>query len=118
MTNSHGMLQALFGSDAGQVAEEVVSIGEVYRDTGHGYPAPTGERREVWDWYSIRRLARRANLFGRSGTLDCRRVVMLWGTPPGWEAMLIEVLGHLGIGLGSDALIVVLNIARTWLPGR
>ena len=122
MTNTHGMLQALFGPDAARIAEQVVSIGEVYRDTGHGYPAPTGERREIWDWYTIRRLARRENLFGRSGTLDCRRVVMLWGEPPGWEAMLIEVLGHLGIGSGSDALVVVLNVAqyeaRLFIPDR
>ncbi|MEJ7636432.1 MAG: hypothetical protein WKF75_00190 [Singulisphaera sp.] len=112
MTNTHGMLQALFGPDAGQIAQQVVSIGDVYSDTGHGYPAPTGERREIWDWYSIRGLAKRENLFGRSGRLDCRRVVMLWGTPSGWEAMLIEVLGHLGIGSGSDALVVVLNLAQ------
>ncbi len=112
MTNTHGMLQALFGSDAARIAVQVVSIGEVYSDTGHGYPAPTGESREIWDWYTIRRLARRENLFGRSGTLDCRRVVMLWGTPPGWEAMLIEVLGHMGIGSESDALVVVLNVAQ------
>ena len=37
---------------------------------------------------------------------------MLWGDPPGWEAMLIEVLGRLGIGSGSDALIVVRDVSQ------
>src|SRR4051812_25084570 len=51
-TNTHGMLQVLFGRDAGRGAEQVVSIGQEYSDAGHGHPAPTGRTREVWDRYT------------------------------------------------------------------
>jgi hypothetical protein len=112
MTNTRGMLLALFGSDAEKVAEQVVSIGDVYKDLGYGNHIPTGEKREDWDWYKIRRLAKRENLFGRSGNLVGRQVVMLWGDPPGWEAMLIKVLGHLGVERGSEVLIVVGNVRQ------
>src|SRR4051794_39696277 len=93
MTNTHGMLRAFFGPKAGEVAEQVVSMGEVYSMGGLGHFAPTGEKKEVWDWRTIRLLARRENLFGRSGMLGGRQVVMLWGAPPGWEEMLVEVMG-------------------------
>ena len=107
MTNTRGMLRALFGPRAGEVAEQVVTIGEVYAPDERGYFAPTGAKREIWDWRTIRLLARRENLFGRSGTLRGRRVVMLWGDPPGWEAMLVVVLGHLGVGREDDVVVVV-----------
>ena len=55
------------------------------------------------------RRARRDNLFGRSGTLVGRQVVMLSGDPPGWEAMLNKVLGHLGVERGSEVVIVMGN---------
>src|SRR4051812_43118041 len=93
MTNTPGMLQALFGSRADAVSKQVVSVGDVYSADGRGYHAPTGARREVWDWWTIRLLARRENLFGRSGSVRGRRAIMLWGDPPGWEAMLVAVLG-------------------------
>ena len=105
MTNTRGMLQALFGPDAGRVAEEVVTVGDEYARDGR----PTGERKEMWDWWTIRRLSRGGNLYGRAGTLLGRQVVMLWGDPPGWEAMLVEVLGRLGIGRESEAVVVVGN---------
>ena len=104
-TNSHGMLRALFGPDAGRVAEQVVTLGDVYGKDGR----PTGETRETWDWHTIRRLSRGTNLYGRAGTLLGHPVVMLWGDPPGWEAMLVEVLGHLGIGQESGATVVIGN---------
>jgi hypothetical protein len=120
MTNTHGMLQAFFGAKAGEIATQVVSICEVYAKDGQGQYASTGQKREIWDWRTIRLLAKRENLFGRSGTLAGHRVVMLWGDPPGWEAMLVVVLGHLGIGRESEALVVLGNLAqyeaRDFLP--
>jgi hypothetical protein len=70
---------------------------------------PTGEKKEVWDWRTIRLLAKRESLFGRSGVLDGRPVVMLWGDPPGWEEMLVVVLGHQEIMLTGEAIVVVGN---------
>ena len=104
-----GMLQALFGPQAEAVHEQVVSIGDVYETDEHGHYVPTGEKREDWDWHSIRRLAKQENLFGRAGTLGGRQVVMLWGAPRGWEAMLIEVLRHLAIGALDEAVVTVGN---------
>jgi hypothetical protein len=114
MTNTPAMLQALFGPEAEVVYRQVVTISEVYTHDVRGHHAPSGETREVWDWYTIRRLAKRENLFGRSGVLCGRRVVMLWGDPPGWEAMLVEVLGQLGIGPDSEAVVVVGNGRQYW----
>jgi hypothetical protein len=114
MTNTHGMLRAFFGPRAGEVAEQVVSVGEVYSMDGGVYYAPTGEKKEVWDWRLIRLLAKRENLFGRSGMLGGRQVVMLWGDPPGWEALLVVILGHLGIGRESEALVVMGNARQYW----
>jgi hypothetical protein len=37
---------------------------------------------------------------------------MLWGDPPGWEAMVIKVLGNLGIGKGCEVVIVVGNVRQ------
>jgi hypothetical protein len=120
MTNTHGMLQAFFGAKAGEVAGQVVSIGEEYAKDGHGHYVSTGRQREIWDWRTIRLVAKRENLFGRAGTLAGHRVVMLWGDPPGWEAMLVEVLRLLGIGLESEAVVVLGNLAqyeaRLFLP--
>jgi len=107
MTNTQGMLQALFGPKAGEVANQVITVGEVYATDERGYHAPTGARREVWDWRTIRLLAKRENLFGRSGTLRGRRVVMLWGDPPGWETMLVAVFGFLGVRNEDDVVVVV-----------
>ena len=45
--------------------------------TGGASPAPTGEKRWEYDYYEVRRLAKRENLFGRSGTVQGRKVVML-----------------------------------------
>jgi hypothetical protein len=121
MTNSRGMLQAFFGPQAKEIAEQVVSMGEVYCKESRGQYASTGATKEVWDWRTIRLLAKRENLFGRSGTLCGRRVVMLWGDPPGWEAMLVEVLGHLGIEFKVEVIVVVANqrqfMARDFLTG-
>jgi hypothetical protein len=114
MTNTHGMLQAFFGPKAGEVAEQVVSIGEVYSKDEQGHYIPTGEKQEVWDWHTIRLLAKKENLFGRSGVLYGRPVVMLWGDPPGWEAMLVVVLGHLGIMQGDETIVVVMNDRQYW----
>ena len=61
-----------------------------------------------------RLLAKRENHFGRSGTLRGRRVVMLWGDPPGWEAMLVAVLGHLGVGREDDVVVVVGDARQFW----
>src|SRR4051812_27514361 len=44
MTNSLGMLQALFGPEAEAVYRRVVTIGEVYATDGGGFFAPTGAR--------------------------------------------------------------------------
>jgi hypothetical protein len=107
MTNTHGMLQAFFGPRAGEVAEQVVSISEVYSMDEGVYYAPTGEKKEVWDWRTIRLLAKKENLFGRSGVLCGRPVVMLWGDPPGWEAMLVVVLGYLGVEVEDNVIVVV-----------
>jgi hypothetical protein len=112
MTNSRGMLQALFGPDAERVAEQVVTIGDVYESNERGHFAPTGEKRE--DWHTIRRLAKRENLFGRAGMLGGHQVVMLWGDPPGWEEMLIEVLRHLGIGKEIEAVLMVGSGCQYW----
>jgi hypothetical protein len=121
MTNTQGMLQAFFGPEADAVYEQVVSIGEVYSNDSRGQYVTTGEKREVWDWRTIRLLAKRENLFGRAGTLCGRRVVMLWGDPPGWEVMLVEVLGHLGIEVKEEVIVVVANqrqfMARDFLTG-
>jgi hypothetical protein len=121
MTNTRGMLQAFFGPEVNAVYEQVVSIGEVYSIDGGGCHAPTGEKKEVWDWRKIRLLAKQENLFGRSGVLYGRQVVMLWGDPPGWEAMLVEVLGHLGIEVKNEVIVVVANqwqfMARDFLTG-
>jgi hypothetical protein len=114
MTNTHGMLQAFFGAKAGEVAGQVVSIGEVYAKDGQGQLASTGEKKEVWDWCTIRLLAKLENLFGRSGVLRGRRVVMLWGDPPGWEAMLVVVLGHLGVEREGETILVVGNTRQYW----
>ena len=114
MTNTQGMLVALFGSRAGEFAEQVVTLGEVYAPDKRGYFAPTGVGREIWDWRTIRLLAKRENLFGRSGILQGRQVVMLWGDPPGWEAMLIVLLGHLGLGGEDDVVIVVGDARQFW----
>jgi hypothetical protein len=120
MTNSIPMLQALFGPEADALYEQVVTVGDVYAADGHGHYAPTGAKREVWDWRTIRLLAKRENLFGRSGTLGGRQVVMLWGDPPGWEEILVKVLGHLGIGRDTESLVVVANAtqyrAKDFLP--
>jgi hypothetical protein len=112
MTNTRGMLRALFGPDAEMVAGKVLSIGNVYEDLGYGNHIATGEKREDWDWYEIRRLAKRENLFGRSGTLVGRQVVMFWGNPPGWEAMVIKLLEHLGVERASEVVIVVGNVRQ------
>ena len=61
------------------------------------YPDPKGNR-----WF----------LQPGAGNLCGREVVMLWGTPPGWEAMVGEVLKHLGIGPQNDAVVVVRNSAQ------
>ena len=114
MTNTRGMLVAFFGSRAGEVAEQVVTVGEVYEPGERGYFAANGVRREVWDWRTIRLLAKRENLFGRYGTLRGRRVVMLWGDPPGWEAMLVVVLGHLGVGRKDDVVVVIGDARQFW----
>jgi hypothetical protein len=116
MTNSMPMLQALFGPGADAVYEQVVTIGEVYAKDGQGQYASTGVEKEVWDWRTIRLLAKRENLFGRSGALAGHRVVMLWGDPPGWEAMLVEVLGLLGIGR-QDGVLVIVGNARQFVAG-
>ena len=120
MTNTQGMLQSLFGPEADAVYVRVVSIGDVYSQDKHGRFTPTGEKREDWDWRTIRLLAKRENLFGRSGTLGGRQVVMLWGDPPGWEAMLVVVLGNLGIGVDSETVVVMGSarqfMARGFLP--
>ena len=109
MTNTRGMLQALFGPDAERVLEQVVTIGDVYVQGEHGRYVPSGEKREYYDWHAIRRFAKQENLFGRAGTLGGRQVVMLWGAPHGWEAMLIEVLAHLAIGALSEVVVTVGN---------
>jgi hypothetical protein len=83
MTNTLGMLRAFFGPKAGEVAERVVLTGEVYSKDEQGNFAPTGEKNEIWDWRTIQLLARKENLFGRSGVLCGRQVIMLWGDPPG-----------------------------------
>jgi hypothetical protein len=114
MTNTHGMLRAFFGPEADAVYEQVVTVGEVYSKDGLGHFAPTGEKREVWDWRMIRLLAKRENLFGRSGMLGGRQVVMLWGDPPGWEAMLVVVLGHLEVGREGRTIVVVDNTRQYW----
>jgi hypothetical protein len=114
MTNTHEMLKALFGPDADAVYGQVVSVGEVHQKDEGGFYAPTGEKREEWDWRTIRSLAKRENLFGRSGILCGREVVMLWGDPLGWEMMLVEVLGHLGIGPEREAVVVVGNDRQYW----
>ena len=121
MTNTHGMLRAFFGPKSGEVAGQVVTITKVYAKDGRGHHAPTGETNEVWDWYEIRRLAKQENLFGRAGTLGGRQVVMLWGDPPGWEGMLVEVLGRLGLGSEGEAVVTVANdrqfMARDFTAG-
>jgi hypothetical protein len=114
MTNTHGMLQALFGPKAEEVAEQIVSIGDVYSMDERGYYTATGEVNEVWDWRTIRLLAKKENLFGRSGILYGRPVVMLWGDPPGWEAMLVVVLGHLGVEREGETIVVVMNTRQYW----
>src|ERR1700722_6239422 len=45
MTNSLGMLQALFGPDADAVYGQVVSVGDVYEKDERGFYAPTGTKR-------------------------------------------------------------------------
>ncbi|QDV37547.1 hypothetical protein [Tautonia plasticadhaerens] len=112
MTNSAGMLQAFFGPEAEEMYQKVVTIGDIFAPDERCQYSPTGAKRENWDWYTIRQLAKRENLFGRAGTLCGRQVVMLWGNPPGWEAMLVEVLGYLGIGPESEAVVVVGNSAQ------
>jgi hypothetical protein len=97
MTNTPGMLQALFGPKAKEVAEEVVELRDVYCNDSKGFSAPTGEKKEVYDYQTIRRLAKRENLFGRAGVLNYRNVVMLWGAPENWQAMLAEVLKLLNV---------------------
>ena len=46
---------------------------------------------------------------------------MLWGDPPGWEAMLVVVLGHLGIEVEDQVIVVVADrrqfMARDFLTG-
>src|SRR3954447_15422326 len=119
MTNTHGMLQALFGPEADRVAEQVVTAGEVFRKDDRGHYAPTGEKKEVWDWFTIRQLARRENLFGRAGVPCGRRFVMLWPGCETREAMLVDVLRLLGIGPESEAVVVLgatgLYLARDFL---
>ena len=114
MTNTPGMLQALFGPQADAVYEQVVTVGDVYEKDERGHYVPTGKKRENWDWRTIRLLAKRENLFGRSGILCNREVVMLWGDPPGWEAMLIEVLKNLGVGPESEVLVVMGYVRQYW----
>ncbi len=114
MTNMPGMLAALFGPKAGEVSNQVITVGDVYALDERGYFAATGSKREVWDWRTIRLLAKRENLFGRSGTLRGRRVVMLWGDPQGWEVMLVAVLGHLGVRKEDDVVVVVGHARQFW----
>jgi hypothetical protein len=95
VTNSPGMLQALFGPKAAEITEEVVTRRPVYRRTPRGHYEETGETREVYDYHEIRRLAIQENLFGRYGTLGGRPVVMLWRAPKGWRDMTRQVLQHL-----------------------
>lgn len=114
MTNSHAMLRALFGPEAGRIAGEVVTVGEVYLIDERGHHAPTGEKTENFDWWLIRQLAKRENLFGRAGTLGGHEVVMLWRVVPGWEAMLAEVLRLLGIGPVSEVVVMVGNDRQYW----
>jgi hypothetical protein len=109
MTNTPGMLQALFGPDLDALIADLVTEGDVYTQDERGYFIPTGQKREVYDWYEIRRRSKRANLYGRAGWLSNRDVVMLWPGTEGWETMLVEVLTHLGIGPQSDAVVVVGN---------
>ena len=59
----------------------MAELRDVYGKDGRGFPAPTGEKRWEYDYYEVRRLAKRENLFGRSGTVQGRKVVMLWGGP-------------------------------------
>src|SRR4051794_18986088 len=109
MTNTPEMLRGLFGPEADAVYEQVVSVGDLFGLDDHGHYVPTGEKRLDWDWRTIRLLAKRENLFGRAGKLCNREVIMLWGDPPGWETMLVEVLGHLGIGPERETVVVVGN---------
>src|SRR4051812_32251695 len=67
MTNTPEMLQALFGPEADTVYAQVVSLGDVYEIDERGHFALTGEKRLNWDWRTTRLLAKRENLFGRSG---------------------------------------------------
>lgn len=49
-----------------------------------------------------------------SGVLYGRQVVMLWGDPPGWEAMLVVVLGHLGVEREGETIVVVESSRQYW----
>jgi hypothetical protein len=87
MTNTKEMLIAMFGGEAPEVAAEVITVRDVYDG-----PKASGKTREEYDYVEIRRLAKRENIFGRCGELGGRNVVMLWGAPENWQAMLVDVL--------------------------
>jgi hypothetical protein len=112
MTNTPGMLQALFGPGLDADIADLVTVGDVYTQDARGFFISTGERREVYDWYEIRRRSKGVNLYGRAGKLNNWDVVMIWPGTEGWETMLVEVLKHLGIVPQSDAVVVVGDSAQ------
>ena len=106
MTNSLGMLQALFGPRWQEVADEVVTMRDEYVSVPGGNK-PSGKKLETWDYFGVRRQARKDNLFGRAGTLSGHKVVMLWNPANGWQDLLREALDYLGVQPGDGTVVTV-----------
>ena len=107
MTSSPEMLQALFGPRAKEVADEVITMRDVYGKDAMGYPAPTGEKKTNYDYHEIRRMAKKDNLFGRYGKILIHPVVMLWNAPNNWQSLLTETLHHLKVTPDSNTVVTV-----------
>lgn len=89
LTNTPEMLQALFGPRWKEVYNDVVELRDEYVKTPKGYE-PSGKKVEQYDYQIIRRMAKRENLFGRSGTLRNQPVLMIWNPCENWQQMTIK----------------------------
>jgi hypothetical protein len=60
-----------------------------------------------WSWESVRKLSRSKALYGRSGKIEQREVIMLWMSFPGWENLLTDMLQELKVPADSEMVVTV-----------
>jgi hypothetical protein len=100
------VLPALFGPNYRIVTAPAQYTRVVYgdRDPASGTLPEVGAV-DDHDAFELRRFALVENLLGRFGYYRGVPAVMLWNTPHGWEDMLAEVIGKLGVP--DDGVVTV-----------